>query len=122
MHRSRASTGPAGCALAVALLLLAGCGGNGDPAAESSQAPESAATGSASSGPAASVTPELDPGLASAASALAGSAQAEASQLPSGAVIEPRSGNVVGADISWPQCPPGMGIPHKISQGLPLPT
>ena len=28
---------------------------------------------------------------------------------------------VVGADMSWPQCPKGMGIPEKRSQGAPLP-
>jgi hypothetical protein len=39
---------------------------------------------------------------------------------------EPRSPSeprppVVGADMSWPQCPKGMGIPEKRSQGAPLP-
>ena len=33
---------------------------------------------------------------------------------------EPRS-PVLGADMSWPQCPPGMGIPQKRSHGAPLP-
>ncbi|HET9421190.1 MAG TPA: hypothetical protein VFO49_08635 [Nocardioides sp.] len=28
---------------------------------------------------------------------------------------------VVGADMSWPQCPKGMGIPEKRSLGAPLP-
>ena len=28
---------------------------------------------------------------------------------------------VLGADISWPQCPKGMGIPEKRSQGSPMP-
>jgi hypothetical protein len=28
---------------------------------------------------------------------------------------------VVGADMSWPQCPEGMGIPEKRSKGAPLP-
>lgn len=32
-----------------------------------------------------------------------------------------RQSPVVGADISWPQCPKGMGIPQKRSEGLPLP-
>lgn len=27
-----------------------------------------------------------------------------------------------GADISWPQCPKGMGIPQKRSEGQPMPT
>ena len=27
-----------------------------------------------------------------------------------------------GADVSWPQCPKGMGIPEKRTQGQPMPT
>ncbi len=30
-------------------------------------------------------------------------------------------GPVLGADISWPQCPKGMGIPQKRSHGAPMP-
>jgi hypothetical protein len=30
-------------------------------------------------------------------------------------------GPVEGADVSWPQCPRGMGIPQKRSQGAPMP-
>lgn len=29
---------------------------------------------------------------------------------------------VLGADVSWPQCPKGMGIPQKRSQGSPMPV
>ena len=36
--------------------------------------------------------------------------------------IPPRDGPVLGADISWPQCPPGMGIEHKETSGQPMPT
>ncbi|WP_183092312.1 hypothetical protein [Nocardioides stalactiti] len=36
--------------------------------------------------------------------------------------IPPRAGEVLGADISWPQCPKGMGIPEKQSLGLPMPV
>jgi hypothetical protein len=28
---------------------------------------------------------------------------------------------VTGADVSWPQCPEGMGIPEKPSEGSPMP-
>ncbi len=28
---------------------------------------------------------------------------------------------MLGADISWPQCPPGMGIPFKETSGQPMP-
>lgn len=36
--------------------------------------------------------------------------------------IEPRLEPVQGADVSWPQCPKGMGIPEKRSKGLPMPV
>jgi hypothetical protein len=36
--------------------------------------------------------------------------------------VPPRAGAVLGADISWPQCPPGMGIEHKETSGQPMPT
>ncbi|MFB9315697.1 hypothetical protein [Nocardioides plantarum] len=36
--------------------------------------------------------------------------------------IEVEDGPVLGADISWPQCPPGLGIPEKRSSGQPLPV
>ncbi|WP_341926447.1 hypothetical protein [Nocardioides psychrotolerans] len=35
--------------------------------------------------------------------------------------IPPESGPVLGGDISWPQCPVGMGIAQKRTLGLPLP-
>ncbi len=47
-------------------------------------------------------------------------------QLPTDAVTElsvppRRLGRVIGADASWPQCPKGMGIPHKRTLGAPMP-
>ena len=120
MHRT-------GCALVAALLLLAGCGGNaGDPAAEPTYETTHGTAASQPTGPSATAsataTAAIDPDLASAAADLASAAEAQASSLPSGVAIEPRSGQVIGADISWPQCPPGMGIPDKISSGQPMPT
>jgi hypothetical protein len=32
------------------------------------------------------------------------------------------AGQVFGADVSWPQCPKGMGIPEKRTEGRPMPT
>jgi hypothetical protein len=32
-----------------------------------------------------------------------------------------RDRQVLGADVSWPQCPKGMGIPEKRSLGAPMP-
>ena len=38
-------------------------------------------------------------------------------------IPKPRDlGPVLGADISWPQCPKGMGIPQKPTQGSPMPV
>jgi len=48
----------------------------------------------------------LGPGTASAASA----------------AVAPTPGvRLTGADISWPNCPKGMGIPSRRSKGLPMP-
>lgn len=33
-----------------------------------------------------------------------------------------RDRRLLGADVSWPQCPKGMGIPQKRSEGLPMPS
>lgn len=32
------------------------------------------------------------------------------------------AGRLLGADYSWPQCPEGLGIPQKRTQGQPMPT
>ena len=43
------------------------------------------------------------------------------SQTPK--VSTPRKVDAVfGADVSWPQCPKGMGIPEKRTEGQPMPT
>lgn len=34
----------------------------------------------------------------------------------------PTAGRTFGADASWPQCPQGMGIPQKRTEGRPMPT
>ncbi|WP_205473479.1 hypothetical protein [Nocardioides sp. SYSU D00038] len=102
----------------VSVLAAAGCGGGGTP---------DAGPPASSSPPAATPTPppaapelpdpradvpsdvptERDP-LADAAEAAA-SAAAESGDL------------VLGGDISWPQCPEGMGIPERPTMGLPMP-
>lgn len=47
-------------------------------------------------------------------------AEAQAAKLPVESV-RAFPGPVLGADFSWPQCPKGMGIPQKRSNGSPLP-
>ena len=111
-----------GRAWAAALVALAAClAGCSDPDGSPSGEP----SGSGASGPtdtkAATPTANggLDPSLAAEAQDLAASAQAQASEL--GQPLAPQDGPVLGADVSWPQCPAGMGIPHKISTGAPMP-
>ncbi|MBJ7358853.1 MAG: hypothetical protein JHD21_15940 [Nocardioides sp.] len=54
---------------------------------------------------------------------LAAAAQEQAAALNAQEdAVPPRDGPVLGADISWPQCPPGMGIEHKETSGQPMPT
>ena len=90
-------------ATAVVLASMLGCADDVPPAADGS--PASASTGP-STGPSPSArTPEPQPSI----------------EVP---VVRrpPRTdGLVLGADVSWPQCPEGMGIPEKRSQGLPMP-
>jgi hypothetical protein len=106
----------AGALVALVVCLgLAGCDDNGnDPASDPSRTGAAGATA-----PTATANGGLDPSLAADAQSLAAAAQAQASGM--GQPLPPRDGPVVGADISWPQCPAGMGIPHKISTGAPMP-
>jgi hypothetical protein len=41
---------------------------------------------------------------------------------PTPALPTGTAGRTFGADFSWPQCPKGMGIPQKRSEGAPMPT
>jgi hypothetical protein len=59
-----------------------------------------------------------DPG--DEASSLAEMAEDLANQ--NAGTIPARAEPVQGADVSWPQCPKGMGIPEKRSQGAPMPV
>ena len=116
-----------GGALAALVLVgvLAGCGG-GDPGAISPGAsvptgapdPSSAAPASAQPAPATDLPadPRSDAGepaerdpLAIAAEEAAASAAAASGDL------------LLGGDVSWPQCPRGMGIPERPTMGLPMP-
>jgi hypothetical protein len=92
------------------LCLLGGC--SSDPAPPSPNPSPS---------PSAAYTTASDSPSPSALSSLAGAAESAAGALPSLSVT-PRPGAVVGADVSWPQCPPGLGIAHKETQGLPMPA
>jgi hypothetical protein len=115
-----------GLAGLILLVLLAGCGGTNDPVAAPSASPaptgDPAPTGGPPSGsPPATATdlpadPRSDAGtpterdpLAIAAEEAAASAAAASGEL------------LLGGDVSWPQCPRGMGIPERPTMGLPMP-
>ncbi len=105
-------------ALALAAVLLAGCGG-GDSAGSDEP------SGGAKTGGAAPTAPPVDAAeleQLKQLTQLAIKAQEAASELnAAGGLVPPRDGAVLGADISWPQCPPGMGIPFKETSGQPMP-
>jgi hypothetical protein len=101
--------------LLVAAGLLAGCGGGARPAAESTP---SASVEEPS--PSSVVAPTQRPRDAELA-ALARLAEQAAAEAPRARPPAPRTGEVLGADISWPQCPRGLGIPERRTLGLPMP-
>ena len=49
-------------------------------------------------------------------------AEALASRCPSSRCPRATAARSLGGDVSWPQCPKGMGIPQKRSTGLPMPV
>ena len=110
-------------ALCAAGMLALGACGSSEPAddAAASPSPTAAPSGDASSAPAPPPEPTPTPRdpLAEAVEDLA------PSELPEGTPPvqppTPQRGEVLGADVSWPQCPAGMGIPQKKSHGAPMP-
>lgn len=111
----------AGVVLLTALLpALAACA-DSDPSAGAPARPPSPSTATPSGG--ADGRPGGDAGDPGAdASDLAEAAEdlAREATQPTGD-IAPRDGEVLGGDVSWPQCPKGTGIPEKQGQGMPMP-
>ena len=124
-------------------LVLSGCGGGttdaadpADPAdpptaapADPGDSPSRSATPDASEEPAEpaddpSADPSADPGRDPLADLVEGLDDVEgvAPDVPSGPGLDPRKGPVLGADVSWPQCPKGLGIPQKRTLGAPMPV
>lgn len=106
MHRTAA-------VLAAAALLLAACSDGGEQDVVPAPAP-------AEPRPTSVVEPTQDP-EAARMQALARLAEQAAAELPRVEPAQPREGEVLGADVSWPQCPEGMGIPERRTLGLPMP-
>ncbi len=99
--------------LLVAAGLLLGCTDGATPA-------EDEAGPAKPRRPTSVVEPTQDPRAAELA-ALAALAEQAAAALPPPRTPEPRSEPVLGADVSWPQCPRGMGIPERRTLGAPMP-
>ncbi len=112
--------GAIGTAVASLTLVLAGCGGSVlqedlEPLADEAPATESPAGAE----PTTTTKPKQRKKKKQQAAP-------KPQQLPTDAVTEisvppSRLGSVIGADASWPQCPKGMGIPHKRTLGAPMP-
>ncbi|MFW6775128.1 hypothetical protein ACOACO_12635 [Nocardioides sp. CPCC 205120] len=108
--------------LAAALLVvpLAACGGgDGDGASSPSTTSPPSAPAAATTG----LTDVPDPGTAGpgpAAGDLAGLAEELAGEQAEPPARDPDEA-VLGGDISWPQCPRGLGIPQKRTLGMPMP-
>lgn len=101
-----------------AVALLAACASAQErdrgAANPSTASPSSASPSSASAGPASGSTP---PTAAPATPTAPAIPSIDIPVLPT-----PKDrGLVEGADASWPQCPPGMGIAQKRSHGAPMP-
>ena len=93
------------------LLALSGCAA--DPERPAAEPPRPAR-------PTSVVEPTQSAQLAELA-ALAELAEQAAAVLPPPRTPAPRSEPVLGADVSWPQCPRGMGIPERRTLGAPMP-
>lgn len=108
------------------LVLLTGCNDETGAASEGDSAEAPTSEQVADAPPAASAEPSestsVDIGVDSdGASDLAEAAEGIAGEEPQPGSIDPRSEPVLGADASWPQCPKGMGIPDRPTQGSPMP-
>ncbi|NYJ01610.1 hypothetical protein HNR19_002308 [Nocardioides thalensis] len=102
-----------GVAAVAVLLLLGGCGGTTTPPGEPDASSGKQSRGAGKDGKDGKVPGDQVEDLAEEAERL--------SNEGGSGTIERRDEPVLGADISWPQCPKGMGIPEKRSQGMPMP-
>lgn len=111
-----------GTAAAVLLLTLAlsGCG-NGAPAEPAPSTTASSPSPSPSTVPPGTPPPSTGPSSPSTPS-LESPPLPPMTSLTVPVLPTPQDRGIVeGADVSWPQCPAGMGIPQKRSHGAPMP-
>lgn len=128
-RRGHAGSRPRRAALASLVLLaaasvLVGCSSGEDDGGSAQPPARPPSSGAASSAPSsAGARPggdAGDPGAGASDLAKAAEDLARASGGPT-SDIAPRDGEVLGGDMSWPQCPVGTGIPQKQGKGLPYP-
>jgi hypothetical protein len=138
MRHDRSAALRALAATVVAAVVLAGCapatdeGRGADASPSTTSEPAAPSTSGTTPGTTPGMTPGTIPGTtpgttpATSPPSASPSVPPPASEplpsitVPSLPVFQDR-GIVEGADMSWPQCPPGMGIPEKRSMGAPLP-
>ncbi len=118
MRRAGGRAAASALALAVLLGAVTGCGEKDDEPMAAPSATEPTKEGGKKGDSDPRDGDAGDPGAD--ASSLANMAEDLANE--NRGTIEPRLEPVQGADISWPQCPKGMGIPEKRSLGLPMPV
>ena len=99
------------------LVVVTGCEA---PLAPKSKAKDPAASATASTSPSDAASP-TDPPASSSAPPLATVSPPPKVKVPPLSPLAKVTGPLRGQDVSWPQCPPGMGIPEKRSAGLPMP-
>lgn len=121
-HRSTRSA-PGLLALLVAVLLLGtACEAPLQPESrrETSARPSPSASPSASAA-SPSATPSAAPSTTPSVEVPEGLEDSARDAVRRQAERRARRGPVLGGDISWPQCPKGLGIPERRTLGLPLP-
>lgn len=96
--------------LLAALSVLAGCGATPAPEPEAASSPAAPTSGS-----------DPRPRKPTKAPATPPAEPVPSITVPDLSIPPQLSGPVTGGDVSWPQCPKGMGIPQKRSLGLPMP-
>ena len=99
------------------LVLVTGCSA---PLAPDSKSGDPAASATTSTSPSSASRP-TDTSTASSAAPLTTVSPPPSLKVPPLSPMAKVNGPLTGQDVSWPQCPPGMGIPEKRSAGLPMP-